>query len=92
MTRKEFAKIIGDVTEKHWNSKCDCCKNGDDIDMNVLLELESLGMGAPELDGDRSKAMTEVRVYPIYNMWADDFDKDEKLVKAYQRILTKKKK
>ena len=92
MTRKDFAKIIGDITELHWNGKCDCCKKAEDIDMNVLLHLEKLGMGAPELDSDRSKAMTNVRVYPVYNMWEDDFDKDEKLVEEYKRILTRKKK
>jgi hypothetical protein len=90
MTRKEFAKIIGDITERHYNSKCDCCKNGDDIDMNVLLELESLGMGPPYLDKIKSAVVQDVYIYPEFRMWDDDFEKDKLLVNALERYRKRK--
>lgn len=91
MTRRDFAKLIGDITEKHYNSKCDCCKNGADIDMNVLLELEEYGMAPPNLDADKCHVISDVYVYPDFRMYDEDFDNDPQLVARLKRYKERKK-
>lgn len=55
---------------------------------SILKALEELGMKPPALQGDHGQAVIAVYIYPDFNMWEEDFNKDPKLVEALRRYRT----
>lgn len=52
---------------------------------DILTRLEKVGMKPPALESMKCQAILDT-YYEFYtfNMWDEDFEKDEKLVKAYE--------
>jgi hypothetical protein len=57
---------------------------------DLLVRLEKLGMRPPDVPKDMAHAITVVRMFPDYNMWEEDFYKDEALVTALNRRKARK--
>ncbi len=58
---------------------------------NLLLSfIEKAGMKPPCVDGDKCQAIMNVYIDSTFNRWDEDFDKDEKLVAAYERRMNRK--
>lgn len=65
-------------------------KEGDFLDLvyaeQVLKFIEKIGMVPPALSGAKCKALAHVYLYPDYNLWDEDFEKDKKAVDAYNYL------
>jgi hypothetical protein len=52
----------------------------------ALEIFEGLGMKPPSATGEFSKALTDIYIYPDYNQWDDDLDKDKKVIDYLNRL------
>jgi hypothetical protein len=62
----------------------------DEADL-LLRFIEKAGMKPPCVDGDKCQALMHVYIDPSFNMWDEDFEKDPKLVAAYERRMNRTK-
>lgn len=57
----------------------------------LLMAIEEAGMKPPALGGDEAQALMRVYVYPSFNMWDEEFHKDEKVAEAFKKIMMREK-
>lgn len=80
MKRDEMLELISNLP---LNQDTGFCLSAHEADI-LLTHLESIGMLPPPLATNKCQALN--RVYyegHNYNQWDDDFEKDEKAMKAY---------
>lgn len=96
MKRSDFlSALVGEIVNE--NSLLLDKPNANFNDYKVVAErllkiFEDSGFRPPALSSDHCEAITNV-YYGGYtfNMWEEDFDKDEKLVVELNKILSRKK-
>ncbi len=73
MRRVEMVKRIADLLGK-------LPPNREDAAELVLSSLERDGMAPPTLPSAYSQAITQIYIYPRYNQWEEQIEKDEKVI------------
>lgn len=49
---------------------------------DILNRLEKAGMAPPGVSNDYGQALSHVYIYPDFNQWDEDVEKDEKVMAA----------
>ena len=55
----------------------------------LLARIEKLGMRPPDTNDVYSDAIVSVYIYPNYNQWDEDVEKDEKIMSEVRRRASK---
>lgn len=88
MKRIEMRMLIADVIHLYRRNTEATTSEG--LAEMVLDKIEAAGMKPPCVDGDKCQAIMNVYIDSTFNRWDEDFDKDEKLVAAYNRRMNRK--
>lgn len=56
---------------------------------NILASMEQAGMKPPSTDDDRRQVLMHIYMDPDFNIWDEDFDKNEQAGKAYKKRMAK---
>lgn len=61
----------------------------DNFEEQILTIVEKIGMKPPCVDSNRCQVLMQVYIDPSFNMWDEDFDKEERLLSAYNKRVSR---
>lgn len=84
MKRSKMVQILADEIHDNCVDKtyAECSAQAD----SFLTLLEKEGMQPPSIRGDYSRALSNIYMFPDYNIWEEVLEKDEKVMEAKAKI------